>query len=156
MRILVVAVGIRMPSWVAGACDDYCARMPRDARVDLVEVKPEKRAAGMPAARVLEREGRRIEGALPQGCLRIVLDERGRSFDSAGFARQWADWRSAGRDLAFMIGGADGLSGAVKENASMLLSLSPLTLPHGLARVVLVEQLYRAHTLTIGHPYHRA
>jgi 23S rRNA (pseudouridine1915-N3)-methyltransferase len=156
MRILVVAVGTRMPPWVAAGFDDYCARMPRDARIELKEVKPEKRSAGMPARRVLERESERIEQALPQGCLRLALDERGRSFDSAGFARQLADWRESGRDLAFLIGGADGLSAAIKQSAAMLLSLSSLTLPHGLARVVLAEQLYRAYTILAGHPYHRA
>jgi 23S rRNA (pseudouridine1915-N3)-methyltransferase len=156
MRILVVAVGIRMPPWVAAGFDDYCTRMPRDARIELVEVKPEKRSAGMAPARALERESQRIEVALPQGCLRLALDERGRSFDSAGFARQLASWRSGGRDIAFLIGGADGLSASLKEAAAMRVSLSPLTLPHGLARVVLAEQLYRAHTLSIGHPYHRA
>ena len=145
-----------MPPWVTAGFDDYCARMPRDARIELVEVKPERRSAGMPAARALEREAQRIEAALPQGCLRLALDERGRSFDSTGFARQLTAWRSAGRDVAFMIGGADGLSAALKEGAAMRVSLSLLTLPHGLARVVLAEQLYRAHTLTVGHPYHRA
>ena len=156
MRILVVAVGIRMPSWVAAGFDDYCARMPRDARIELKEVKPEKRSTGMPVERALERESERIAQALPQGCLRLALDERGRSFDSAGFARQLAEWRESGRDLAFLIGGADGLSAALKESAAMLLSLSRLTLPHGLARVVLAEQLYRAHTILAAHPYHRA
>jgi 23S rRNA (pseudouridine1915-N3)-methyltransferase len=156
MRILVVAVGIRMPAWVAAGFDDYCARMPRDARIELKEVKPEKRSTGMPVERALERESERIAAALPQGCLRLALDERGRSFDSAGFARQLADWRASGRDLAFVIGGADGLSAVIKESAAMLLSLSPLTLPHGLARVVLAEQLYRAHTILVAHPYHRA
>ena len=156
MRILVVAVGIRMPQWIAAGFDDYCSRMPHDARIELKEVKPEKRSAGMPVARVLERESSRIEAALPNGCLRLALDEHGRSFDSAGFARQFTRWRGAGRDIAFLIGGADGLSSALKSSAAMLLSLSPLTLPHGLARVVLCEQLYRAHTLSIGHPYHCA
>jgi 23S rRNA (pseudouridine1915-N3)-methyltransferase len=156
MRTLIVAVGIRMPQWVTAGFDDYCARLPRDARVELLEVKPEKRAGGMPAGRALERESARIEAALPAGCLRLALDERGRSFDTLGFARQLARWRASGRDLAFLIGGPDGLSTALKSSAVMLLSLSPLTLPHGLARVVLVEQLYRAHTLLIGHPYHRA
>jgi 23S rRNA (pseudouridine1915-N3)-methyltransferase len=156
MRILIVAVGVRMPHWVTTGFDDYRARMPRDARIELKEVKPEKRVTGMPVARVLERETGRIEAALPEGCVRLALDEHGRSFDSAAFCRQFAQWRGAGRDVAFLIGGADGLSAALKSRATMLLSLSPLTLPHGLARVVLVEQLYRAHTLTIGHPYHRA
>lgn len=156
MRILVVAVGMRMPQWVAAGFDDYAGRMPRDARIELVEVRPEKRSATMPARRILERESERIEGALPPGCLRLALDEHGRSFDSAGFARQLAAWRSTGRDIAFLIGGADGLSEALKASAAMVLSLSPLTLPHALARVVLAEQLYRAHTILIGHPYHRA
>jgi 23S rRNA (pseudouridine1915-N3)-methyltransferase len=156
MRTLIVAVGVRMPGWVTAAFDDYRARLPRDARIELVEVKPEKRAGGMPVERALERESVRIEAALPPGCLRLALDEHGRSFDSLAFARQLARWRGSGHDLAFLIGGPDGLSTALKSSAVMLLSLSPLTLPHGLARVVLVEQLYRAHTLLIGHPYHRA
>ena len=145
-----------MPPWVAAGFDDYCARMPRDARIELKEVKPEKRSSGMPVARALERESARIEAALPDGCLRLALDEHGRIFDSAGFARLFAHWRGAGGEIAFLIGGADGLSAGLKSRAAMLLSLSPLTLPHGLARVVLAEQLYRAHTLSIGHPYHRA
>ena len=156
MRILVVAVGNRMPQWVTAGFDDYSDRMPRDARIELVEVKPEKRAAGMPVQRILERETVRIEAVLPHGCLRLALDQHGRSFDSAGFARQLGKWRDAGRDLAFLLGGADGLSASLKSSAAMLLSLSPLTLPHALARVVLAEQLYRAHTMLIGHPYHRA
>lgn len=145
-----------MPAWVVGGFNDYASRMPRDARIELVEVRPEKRSAATPAQRALERESERIEAQLPQGCLRLVLDERGRSFDSAGLARQLAAWREGGRDLAFVIGGADGLSAAFKARAAMLLSLSPLTLPHGLARVVLAEQLYRAHSILTGHPYHRA
>jgi 23S rRNA (pseudouridine1915-N3)-methyltransferase len=137
MRILVVAVGVRMPFWVEAGFNDYASRMPRDARIELVEVRPEKRSAALPAERALARETERIEAALPQGCLPLALDEHGRSFDSAGFARQLALWREQARDLAFVIGGADGLSAAFKASAAMLLSLSPLTLPHGLARVVL-------------------
>jgi 23S rRNA (pseudouridine1915-N3)-methyltransferase len=156
MRILVLAVGTRMPYWVASGFDEYASRMPRDARIELIEVKPEKRPAGADLARVLEREAQRLQAALPAGCLQVVLDERGRTFDSGAFARQFGQWRATGEDIAFLIGGADGLSARLKSAASMLLSLSPLTLPHGLARVVLVEQLYRAHTLLIGHPYHRA
>lgn len=156
MRTLVVAVGVRMPQWVNAGFDDYCGRMPRDARIELVEVKPEKRSSGMPPERALEREAGRIEAVLPSACLRLALDERGRSFDSVSFAGQLSRWRDSGRDLAFLIGGPDGLAAALKASAAMLLSLSPLTLPHGLARVVLAEQLYRAHTLLTGHPYHRA
>lgn len=156
MRLLVVAVGTRMPAWVTAGFDDYRARMPHDARIELKEIKPEKRLAGMSVARALEREAGRIEAAVSAGCLRVALDERGRSFDSAALARSLAQWRGAGRDVAFLVGGADGLSAPLKSSAAMLLSLSPLTLPHGLARVVLAEQLYRAHTMLIGHPYHRA
>jgi 23S rRNA (pseudouridine1915-N3)-methyltransferase len=156
MRLLVVAVGVRMPQWVAAGFDEYRERMPREARIELIEVKPEKRSAGMTAQRALERESERIQAALPETCLRIVLDERGRSFASTEFSRELARWRASGRDLAFLIGGADGLSAAIKASAQATLSLSAMTLPHGLARVVLAEQLYRAHTILSGHPYHRA
>jgi 23S rRNA (pseudouridine1915-N3)-methyltransferase len=156
MRILVVAIGTRMPEWVAAGFDDYAARMPRELRVELIEVRPEKRSAATSPERVQERERERIEAALPSACVRIALDERGRMLDSTRFAQQLAQWRMEARDLAFLIGGADGLSATAKAGASMLLSLSPLTLPHGLARVVLVEQIYRAHTILRGHPYHRA
>jgi 23S rRNA (pseudouridine1915-N3)-methyltransferase len=156
MRILVVAVGTRMPQWVAAGFDDYAGRMPREMRVELIEIKPEKRSPAAPAERAQERERERMEVALPAACVRIALDQRGRTFDSDGFAHQLARWRAQGRDLAFLIGGADGLASATKARASMLLSLSALTLPHGLARVLLAEQLYRAHTILIRHPYHRA
>ena len=145
-----------MPDWVTAGFDEYCARMPREARVELVEVKAEKRSAAMSAQRALERESDRILAALPAACLPLALDEHGRALDSGQFARELAKWRAAGRDLAFVIGGADGLPAAIKAKAAMMLSLSPLTLPHGLARVVLAEQLYRAHTILSGHPYHRA
>src|SRR5690606_13692965 len=114
MRTWVVAVGLRMPQWVNAGFDQYPARVPRDAGIELVEVKPEKRLPGMPAERALERESGRIEAALPPGCLRLALDERGRSFDSVRFARQLARWRGCGRDLAFLIGGPDGLSVTLK------------------------------------------
>ena len=155
MRILVVAVGTRMPPWVAAGFDEYVSRMPREARVELIEVRPEKRSAGLPPDRALERESARIEAALPTGCLRVALDERGKLLSSVELARAWERWRAAGRELAFLIGGADGLAQPLKQTSAMLWSLSPLTLPHGLARVVLVEQLYRAHSMSIGHPYHR-
>jgi 23S rRNA (pseudouridine1915-N3)-methyltransferase len=155
MRVLVVAVGVRMPQWVAAGFDEYCARMPREARIELIEIKPEKRSAGMTAQRALERESERIQAAVPGTCLRIILDERGRALASSEFAQALARWRASGRDIAFLIGGADGLSAAIKASAEATLSLSAMTLPHALARVVLAEQLYRAHTILSGHPYHR-
>jgi 23S rRNA (pseudouridine1915-N3)-methyltransferase len=156
MRILIVAVGTRMPAWVGAGFEDYRARMPREVCFELIEVKPERRAAGMPVERLLAAERERIRAALPKGCCTVVLDERGRALTSGQLAAQLRRWREAGRDLAFVIGGADGIAAEVKSQADMLLSLSPMTLPHGLARVALAEQLYRAHTISSGHPYHRA
>jgi 23S rRNA (pseudouridine1915-N3)-methyltransferase len=156
MRVLVVAVGTRMPQWVADGFEDYRVRMPRETRMELVEIRAEKRSSGMTAARALEAESQRIRGVLPKACLMVALDERGRSPGSELFAAEFDQWRREGRDIAFVIGGADGLAGDLKAQASMLLSLSKMTLPHGLARVILAEQIYRAHTILSGHPYHRA
>jgi len=156
MRTLVVAVGTRMPPWVEAGFEEYRSRMPREARIDLIEVKPERRSAAVSVARTLERESERIAAALPAACTRIVLDERGTMLDSVRFARELQRWRGAGKDLAFLIGGADGLSPRVKAAALATISLSSMTLPHGLARVLLAEQLYRAHTIATAHPYHRA
>ena len=156
MRLLVVAVGTRMPEWVAAGFQEYRSRLPREARAELIEVKPEKRSAGASAERVLACEGERIRAALPRGCRVVALDQRGRAFTSRQFASELARWRQGGRDVAFVIGGADGLAADIKAEADMLLSLSNMTLPHGLARVALAEQLYRAHTILSGHPYHRA
>ena len=155
MRILIVAVGNRMPQWVEAGFDEYARRMPRDVRIELLEIKPEKRGPGITAERILVREAQRIEVALPAACTRIVLDERGKVFRSSELARQLSAWRALGKDIAFLIGGADGLSPKLKASASALLALSALTLPHGLVRVLLAEQLYRAHTINSGHPYHR-
>jgi len=154
MRILVVAVGTRMPPWVVDGFEEYRARMPRECRLDLVEVRPEKRgASGVEQA--LEREGRRIQAALPARALRLVLDERGTSLDTRAFAGRLARWLASGREPAFIIGGADGIAAPLKASADETLALSAMTLPHGLARVLLAEQIYRAHTLLSGHPYHR-
>ena len=156
MRILVLAVGNRMPAWVSAAFLDYSARMPREMRIELVEIRPEKRTAGTSAERALGSERERIRAALPKNCCVVALDERGRALTSAELAAALDKWRQSGRDLAFVIGGADGLAAEIKSQADMLLSLSSMTLPHGLARVTLAEQLYRAHTILSGHPYHRA
>jgi 23S rRNA (pseudouridine1915-N3)-methyltransferase len=153
VKLIVVAVGNRMPTWVDAGFAEYAARMPREARVDLVAVKPAPR--GGETQRLLEAEGERILAAVPKGSLRIVLDERGTLLKTTELARRMAGWREEGRDVAFIIGGADGLAGSVRKTAGFTWSLSPLTLPHGLARVVLAEQLYRAHSILHNHPYHR-
>lgn len=156
MKLVVIAVGHRMPAWVAAGFDEYAKRMPREMALQLKELKPAQRSASSgDVARWLQAEGERIDDAVPEGALRIVLDERGRSFPTRTLAERLGRWRGEGRDLAFIIGGADGLAETVKAGAGLLWSLSPLTLPHGLVRVILAEQLYRAASLLAGHPYHR-
>jgi 23S rRNA (pseudouridine1915-N3)-methyltransferase len=153
VKFLVVAVGHRVPAWVDAGFAEYAGRMPRDARIQLLALKPAPR--GGPLKRVLETEGERILAAIPAGCYKVALDERGAPLATMEVARRIAGWRNAGRDIAFVIGGADGLSENVKKSADLTWSLSPLTLPHGLTRVLLAEQLYRAVSILHNHPYHR-
>jgi 23S rRNA (pseudouridine1915-N3)-methyltransferase len=155
MKLFVVAVGTRMPAWVDAGFDEYARRMPRDARLALAEVKPENRGAGRAVGRLLEAEEKRILAAVPAGSLRIALDEGGALLATKELAGRIERWRHGGADLAFMIGGPDGLAERLKRGAAFRWSLTPLTLPHGLARVVLAEQLYRAVSILHNHPYHR-
>lgn len=145
-----------MPQWVTAAFEDYRARMPRELNMELIEVRAEKRVGGMTAERAMALEGQRIRAAMPKGCRMVAMDEYGRSLSSEQLALELDRWRSMGDDIAFIIGGADGLAAEIKSSAAMRLSLSKMTLPHALARVMLAEQLYRAHTILSGHPYHRA
>ncbi|MBT9612362.1 MAG: 23S rRNA (pseudouridine(1915)-N(3))-methyltransferase RlmH [Burkholderiales bacterium] len=155
MDLIIAAVGTRMPNWVDEAFAEYQKRMPREARIRLMEIKPDKRDGGKTAQQVMSVEAMRIEDALPKDCLRIVLDEHGKSFTSQALAQEMQKWLGAGRDAALIIGGADGLAPEIKSRADLLWSLSPLTLPHGMVRVLLAEQLYRAHSILHNHPYHR-
>lgn len=153
MRFFIVAVGHRMPEWVDAGFSEYAGRMPREMRVELIALKPAPRGGG--ARRAIETEGERILAAVPAGCAMIALDEHGTAFATTDLARRLARWRQSGRNIAFLIGGADGLAENVKKSSDAVWSLSPLTLPHGLARVVLAEQLYRASSILHNHPYHR-
>lgn len=153
MKFRVVAVGHRMPAWVDAGFAEYAGRMPREARIELVALKPAPRGAVL--QRALDAEGKRILAALPAGCIRVALDERGALLRTLDLVRRIAQWRQSGRDVAFIVGGADGLPENVKKSADLAWSLSPLTLPHGLARVMLAEQLYRAVSILHNHPYHR-
>ena len=155
MKILVVAVGTRLPQWINDGFADYAGRMPKTARVSLIEVKPEPRTSGKTVHQMMAAEATRIEAAIPQGCERIILDEHGRDLTSVALSGWLGDRLDGGRDLAFIIGGPDGLAAQLKTGASMQLRLSSLTLPHGMARVLLAEQLYRAVTILQNHPYHR-
>ena len=155
MKLIIVSVGHKMPDWITAGFNEYTKRMPREARIALLEIKPEPRSTGKTTAQIMEAEAQRILAALPQNCLRIALDERGIQPTTMQLAAQMQDWMRAGRDVAFIIGGADGLHESVKQAAQQLMALSALTLPHAVVRVLLAEQLYRAHSLMHNHPYHR-
>jgi len=152
---MVAAVGTRLPDWMNAGFAEYAKRMPRELPLELIEIKPEPRTTGKTVAAMMAAEGKRIEAALPPHCRRIALDERGETLDTQALAQRLGRWQDTGDDIAFMIGGPDGLDPALKRGAHEQLRLSALTLPHGLARVVLAEALYRAASLRANHPYHR-
>lgn len=153
MRFFVVAVGHRMPPWIDAGFAEYAGRMPRAMKLELIALKPAPRSGG--ARRAIDSEGARILAAVPTGCAIIALDERGAAFTTAELAQRLQRWRQSGRNIAFLIGGADGLAEGVKKSSDAVWSLSRLTLPHGMARVLLAEQLYRAASILHNHPYHR-
>lgn len=155
MHIRLLAVGDRQPSWVDDAFGVYTARMPREWKFRLDVISTVRRSKNDKSLQAMEAEGELILGKLEASEQVILLDERGKQLSSRGLAAKLADWQQDGRDLCLVIGGPDGVSGAVRQRADFTWSLSQLTLPHGLARVLLAEQLYRAHALQTGHPYHR-
>ena len=154
MKLRLVALGARLPAWIATGYAEYSRRLPREFALDLLELKPEPRNRGKTAAQMLAAEAARIAEATA-GYHVVALDERGQAWTTKDLAAKLAGWRERALAVAFVIGSADGLDPAVKRNADAVLALSALTLPHGLARVVLAEQLYRATSLLSGHPYHR-
>lgn len=157
MKFRIVAVGHKMPAWINAGFAEYAQRMPREARSELTEIKPAIRAGSgeKSTQHWLVIEAERVRAALPARSRKIVLDERGKAWTTAELARRIERWKQEGDDIAFIIGGADGTARALQQEADVLLSMSPLTLPHGLCRVMLAEQLYRAVSLLAGHPYHR-
>lgn len=156
MKLIVIAVGMRMPDWVETAWRDYARRLPSDCQLELREVKPEPRTSGKTPAQMMHAEARRIEAVIPSSALRIALDEHGKDMDTMALARELEKWRGSGQDIVFLIGGPDGLDAELKQACQGRLRLSSLTLPHPMVRVVLAEQLYRAWAIMTGHPYHRA
>jgi 23S rRNA (pseudouridine1915-N3)-methyltransferase len=155
MKLIIISVGHKMPDWITAGFNEYVKRMPREAQIVLQEIKPEPRTTGKTTTQIMEAEAQRILAVLPTNCLRIALDERGSQPTTKQLAAQMQDWMREGCDVAFIIGGADGLHASVKQSARQLMALSALTLPHALVRVLLAEQLYRAHSLMQNHPYHR-
>jgi 23S rRNA (pseudouridine1915-N3)-methyltransferase len=155
VKLLIVAVGNRMPAWVDTAVADYAKRLGREIPLELVEIRPQARTGGVPAARAMAQEAERIRAALPKQSRVVVLDERGTDVNTRGLSQRLEGWMRDRGDVAFVIGGADGLDPGLKSAAQETLRLSSLTLPHALARVLLAEQLYRAMSLLKNHPYHR-
>ena len=156
MKLLVAAVSARPPDWVVAGWSEYAKRMPRELPLELLEIKPEPRSTGKTAQAMMALEAARIEAQLPAGCRRIALDERGDAPTTRQLAGRLAKWMASGEDVAFIIGGPDGLDPRIKDSAHETMRLSSLTLPHALVRVILAEALYRAASVIKGHPYHRA
>ncbi|MBU6198376.1 MAG: 23S rRNA (pseudouridine(1915)-N(3))-methyltransferase RlmH [Xanthomonadaceae bacterium] len=152
MRAYLIAVGERMPAWVQQGWAEYAKRLSRELPLQLVEISTKSRDP----ARTMTEEGAALLAAIPKGAHTVALDGRGKPWSSEELAQQLARWRMQGKDLAFLVGGADGLAPDVFARADQRWSLGPLTLPHPLVRIVVAEQLYRAASLLANHPYHRA
>ena len=155
MKLLVVAVGQRQPAWADAAWADFAKRFPPEMRLELAPVKAESRSGGKTAAQCMAAEAQRIDAACPKGAWRVVLAEAGTRRTTTQLAERVQAWRHGGRDVALLVGGPDGLQPDLQQTADETLRLSDLTLPHAFARVLLAEALYRAWTLSTGHPYHR-
>lgn len=156
MRLHLLAIGQRMPDWVAKGFAEYAERMPRELALLLRALPNPARSRAMDPATLRRVEGQALLAAVPAQALVVVLDERGRAVDTQAVAERLAGWQQSGRDVALIIGGAAGLDDAVRERADWVWSLSPLTFPHMLVRVLVAEQMYRAWSLLNHHPYHRA
>ena len=155
MRIHIIAVGQRRAGWERDGYLEYARRMPPELSLELHEIAASKRTRRDSGQLQVEEEGRRVVAAIPRGARVVALDERGAAWTTRELANRIERWMQDGRALALLIGGADGLAPACLERAEFRWSLSPLTLPHGLARIVVAEQLYRASTILRRHPYHR-
>ena len=155
MKLLVIAVGQRMPDWAQTAWADYAKRFPPELRLELKAIKTEPRSGGKTTEQIMTAERQRIEAAIPAGTHVVALDERGSALTTAALAAKLSQWQGQGGDVALLIGGPDGLHPALRQAAHERIRLSDLTLPHAMVRVLLVEQLYRAWSINAGHPYHR-
>ncbi|MCC6207851.1 MAG: 23S rRNA (pseudouridine(1915)-N(3))-methyltransferase RlmH [Gammaproteobacteria bacterium] len=156
MRIHFLAVGQRVPGWVEEGYQEFARRLPPECRLQLTEIAAARRVKGADIDRLRAEEGERLLAALPRGACVVALDVRGAAWSTEQLAARLAEWLQGGRDVALMAGGPDGLAPECLRRADVSWSLSPLTLPHALVRIVVAEQIYRAWTVYKGHPYHRA
>ncbi|MFM7698668.1 MAG: 23S rRNA (pseudouridine(1915)-N(3))-methyltransferase RlmH [Limnohabitans sp.] len=154
MKLSVVAVGHKLPAWAQIAWQEYAKRFPPDIKLTLKTVKTEARSSKT-LSQIWAAEKGRIEAALPKECHRIWLDEKGKQLSTAGLAEKWRGWQDQATEVAFIIGGPDGFDPVIRQGGHELFSLSKMTLPHAMVRVLLIEQLYRAWSLLSNHPYHR-
>jgi len=155
MRIRVIAAGTRLPAWITAGYAEYARRMPTEAPMELLEIAVSRGAAQGAAGRAVRVEGEKMLAAIPPKSWVVALDVTGRSVDTPALAKWWAARLRDGREVAFLIGGPDGLAPECVSRADERMSLSALTFPHGIVRILLAEQLYRAISLLKGHPYHR-
>lgn len=155
MQIDLITVGKRMPTWIESGFKEYAKRLPKNINFKLIEINPAIRGKNNSAENYKLKEEENINTTLAANSLIIALDEHGKSISSQTLANQLQNWNDENKHISFIIGGADGLSDAIKKKAHQLWSLSEMTLPHGLVRVMMVEQIYRAWTITQNHPYHR-
>lgn len=155
MRIKVIAVGTRLPGWQQQGFQEYARRLPRECALQLTEIPAATRTRSKPAKQAIQKESDRLLAAVAKNDYVVALDQPGAQYSSEDLSGLLATWLAQGRDLAMLIGGADGLSDACKSRADLRWSLSDLTLPHGLVRVMVAEQVYRAWSILHGHPYHR-
>lgn len=158
MKIHIITIGTKMPKWVTQGYDEYAKRLPRECQLVLHELPLANRGKSLSKAdveKIKQQEAVAIKNKLPKNTYVVALDERGKPWTTLQMADEMTAWMSGGQDVALLIGGPDGLSPELKESAAKLWSLSPLTLPHPIVRVLLAEQLYRAWSVTQNHPYHR-
>lgn len=155
MRVHIIAMGDRMPGWVEQGYQEYAKRLGSELQLHLHEVPPEKRGKSADIKRIVQKEGERMLQVIPAGCDVIALDREGQTVSTETLAEKMQQWLGAGRDLALLIGGPEGLASACLQRAQWRLSFSNMTFPHPLVRIILVEQLYRAYSILKHHPYHK-
>lgn len=156
MKIRLIAIGDKMPSWVDQGCNEFIKRMPPECRVEIHAIPAGNRGKNADIRRITEQEGERMLKAIPGNSLVIALDVLGKGWSTEQLARRMGEWMQDGRDIALLIGGPEGLATACLQRADLRWSLSDLTFPHPLVRIILAEQLYRAWSVLKNHPYHRA
>jgi len=155
MRLHLIAVGQRMPAWVEQGYEEFAKRLPADCALQLTEIPAGKRGKNADIPRILQQEGERMLAAVPKSARVIALEVQGSAWSTEQLAQALDSWRQEGRDVALLVGGPEGLAPACAARAEQRWSLSPLTLPHPLVRIVIAEQVYRAWSILAGHPYHR-